>query len=66
MLAILTADMEGFSGRMRADEQAVITLLLSTYYRLARQAAQEFGGELYRREGDAVWCSFADPQKAAF
>ncbi len=64
MLAILTADMEGFSGRMRADEQAVITLLLSTYYRLARQAAQEFGGELYRREGDAVWCSFADAHKA--
>lgn len=64
MLAILTADMEGFSGRMRADEQAVITLLLSTYYRLARQAAQEFEGELYRREGDAVWCSFADPQRA--
>ncbi|MBX3167284.1 MAG: SUMF1/EgtB/PvdO family nonheme iron enzyme [Candidatus Eremiobacteraeota bacterium] len=63
MLAILTADMEGFSGRMRADEQAVITLLLSTYYRLARQAAHEFEGELYRREGDAVWCSFADPQK---
>lgn len=58
MLAILTADMEGFSGRMRADEQAVITLLLSTYYRLVRQAAQLFGGELYRREGDAVWCSF--------
>lgn len=58
MLAILTADMEGFSGRMRADEQAVITLLLSTYYRLVRQAAQQFDGELYRREGDAVWCSF--------
>ena len=64
MLAILTADMEGFSGRMRADEQAVITLLLSTYYRLARQAAEQAGGQLYRREGDAVWCSFADPREA--
>lgn len=63
MLAILTADMEGFSGRMRADEQAVISLLISTYYRLVRQAAQQFGGELYRREGDAVWCSFADPHQ---
>ena len=62
MLAILTADMEGFSGRMRADEQAVITLLLSTYYRLARQAAEQFGGKLYRREGDAVWCSFPEPE----
>ncbi|MFN8610398.1 MAG: SUMF1/EgtB/PvdO family nonheme iron enzyme [Vulcanimicrobiota bacterium] len=64
MLAILTADMEGFSGRMRADEQAVITLLLSTYYRLARQAAEHFDGQLYRREGDAVWCSFARPEAA--
>lgn len=64
VLAILTADMEGFSGRMRADEQAVITLLLSTYYRLARQAAEMFGGSLYRREGDAVWCSFAHAEQA--
>ncbi|MBS2039617.1 SUMF1/EgtB/PvdO family nonheme iron enzyme [bacterium] len=64
MRAILTADMEGFSGRMRADEQAVITLLLSTYYRLARQAAEQFGGKLYRREGDAVWCSFGQAERA--
>lgn len=64
MRAILTADMEGFSGRMRVDEQAVITLLLSTYYRLARQATEQFGGQLYRREGDAVWCSFDQAEHA--
>lgn len=58
MLAILTADMEGFSGRMSSDEAGVISLLVSTYYRLARLAAEQNGGQLFRREGDAIWCSF--------
>ncbi|MBT9587472.1 SUMF1/EgtB/PvdO family nonheme iron enzyme [bacterium] len=64
MLAILTADMEGFSGRMRSDETAVISLLVTTYYRLAREAATGHGGQLFRREGDAIWCTFPQADSA--
>lgn len=64
MLAILTADMEGFSGRLRSDESGVISLLVSTYYRLARKAAELHGGHLFRREGDAIWCSFPQVDQA--
>ena len=62
--AILTADMVGFSGRMRSDEETVISLLIGTYYRLALEAAGQFSGKVFRREGDAVWCSFTEPRQA--
>jgi formylglycine-generating enzyme required for sulfatase activity len=62
--AILTADMENFSSRMRADESSVITLLLNTYYRRAQEAVDAHGGRLFRREGDAIWCWFPSVQAA--
>lgn len=61
-MAILTADMENFSSQMRMDESSVITLLLNTYYRRAQEAVDRHGGRLFRREGDAIWCSFSTAQ----
>jgi hypothetical protein len=63
-VAILTADMQGFSTRMQADEQAIIELLTSTYYRLAGEMVELHEGVLFRREGDAIWCRFEDAEKA--
>jgi class 3 adenylate cyclase/AAA+ ATPase superfamily predicted ATPase len=62
--AILTADMEGFSSWMQRDEQAVIELLIDTYYEYAKQMVERFDGELFQKEGDAIWCTFARPDDA--
>ena len=61
---ILTADMEGFSTWMQRDEQAVIELLTETYYRFAEEMVREFEGELFQKEGDAIWCQFEDADKS--
>ena len=64
MIAILTADMQDFSARLKADEQAVIEWLTSVYYRLAEEMVHRFQGELFQREGDAIWCRFSQPELA--
>ena len=64
MSVILTADMEGFSTWMQRDEQAVIELLTETYYRFAEEMVREFEGELFQKEGDAIWCLFEDTDKS--
>lgn len=64
MIAVLTADMQDFSARLKADEQALIEWLTSVYYRLAEEMVQRFQGNLFRREGDAIWCRFALPDLA--
>lgn len=64
MSVILTADMEGFSTWMQRDEQAVIELLTETYYRFAEEMVREFEGELFQKEGDAIWCQFEDADKS--
>jgi formylglycine-generating enzyme required for sulfatase activity len=62
--AILTADMQGFSSRLKGDEETLITVVIRSYYRFSAEMAQKFSGDLFRREGDAIWCSFACPLKA--
>jgi formylglycine-generating enzyme required for sulfatase activity/class 3 adenylate cyclase len=55
---IMTADLEGFSTAMRADEEAVIRLLVDSYYAIAEREVTGQGGVVFRKEGDAIWCSF--------
>ena len=64
MSVVLTADMEGFSTWMQRDEQAVIELLTETYYRFAEEMVREFEGELFQKEGDAIWCRFEDADRS--
>ncbi|MCA9794155.1 MAG: adenylate/guanylate cyclase domain-containing protein, partial [Candidatus Eremiobacteraeota bacterium] len=60
----MTADLVGFSSRLSSDETSIIRLLIDSYYSLAEQAVAANGGELFRKEGDAVWCSFTSARGA--
>lgn len=62
--AILTADMQEFSARLKGDEETLITVVIRAYYRFSSEMAQRFSGDLFRREGDAIWCSFVEPFNA--
>ena len=55
---ILTADIQDFSSQLRADQEGVIRLLVDGYYTLAERQVSRYGGDLFRKEGDAIWCSF--------
>jgi class 3 adenylate cyclase len=58
---LLTADLENFSSRMQADEAGLIRFLVDRYYNRVERVAAAHRGVLFRKEGDAVWCSFSRP-----
>jgi formylglycine-generating enzyme required for sulfatase activity/class 3 adenylate cyclase len=55
---ILTADIQNFSAQMREDQEGIIRLLVDGYYTLVERQVSAQGGVLFRKEGDAIWCSF--------
>src|SRR5438552_12930035 len=55
--AILTADIRGFSQQMAVNEEAGLALM-AELYTLSTRHAKANGGDLFRKEGDAVWLSF--------
>lgn len=57
VMAILTGDLEGFSARMRRDQEGLVKDLVRFYSR-AQALVERRGGRLFRKEGDAIWCSF--------
>lgn len=55
---ILTADIQNFSSQLQQDQEGIIRLLVDGYYTLAERQVSSQGGVLFRKEGDAIWCSF--------
>ena len=54
----MTADLHGFSRALREDQEAVLRLLVDGYYALSEREVARQGGDLFRKEGDAIWCAF--------
>lgn len=55
---ILTADIPGFSGRMKDDPENILRLLVDGFYAIVEKHCRQHGGTVFRKEGDAVWCMF--------
>ena len=55
---ILTADIPGFSGRMKDDPESILRLLVDGFYAIVDKHCRQHGGAVFRKEGDAVWCMF--------
>ncbi|MBI4861666.1 MAG: SUMF1/EgtB/PvdO family nonheme iron enzyme [Candidatus Riflebacteria bacterium] len=55
---ILTADIPGFSSQMKAHPDEVLAVLTDRFYKMVQHHVRLHDGKLFRKEGDAVWCTF--------
>lgn len=64
LAAILSLDVEGFSGLVEADETAALAAVERAYKRFVRPTVGEFGGDIFKTSGDGVLIEFGSAVNA--
>ena len=64
LAAILSLDVEGFSGLVEADETAALAAVERAYKRFERPTVGEFGGDIFKTSGDGVLIEFGSAVNA--